>query len=221
MNPSSAVSRPPRRSPAPGERQVDGERTKAALVDAALEEFAAKGYAGTGVREVAERAGVSKDLIAYHFGSKEGLYRAVQRAWVARQDAFADTTKSLAANLGRYLHEVLSDPRPMRLLTWRGLSLGSSGAPELADDVYPRLEHLARRIESGELDAGLDPAVLQLALLGAVAAPVVFPDSVHRLFGKSPDDPAFEARYRAGLLRLFHIPDETGLAEGTGERAGI
>jgi AcrR family transcriptional regulator len=59
---------------------VDAERTRAALLDAALQEFSEKGFAGARVRDIAERAGVSKDLIAYHFGGKEGLYRAVQQA---------------------------------------------------------------------------------------------------------------------------------------------
>ncbi|HMK95915.1 MAG TPA: TetR family transcriptional regulator, partial [Acidimicrobiales bacterium] len=78
-----AAPRRQRRSPAPNERRVDPERTKAALVSAALDEFATKGFAGARVRDIARRAGVSKDLIAYHFGGKEGLLMAVQQAWLA------------------------------------------------------------------------------------------------------------------------------------------
>lgn len=192
-----------RRAPAPEERQVDAGRSKAALVDAALEEFAAKGFAGARVRDIADRAGVSKDLIAYHFGGKEGLYRAVQRAWMARRDSFVDHNLSLADNLARYLHDMLSDPRPMRLLAWRGLALSTAAPPEVSDDAYPSVAQIARRQESGELDPDLDPATLQLVLLGAVAAPIVFPDSVTRLFGTDAADPDFEARYRGGLLQIL------------------
>ena len=49
----------PRRSPAAGERQRDAERSRQALLTAALDEFSLKGFAGARVAEIAERAGVS------------------------------------------------------------------------------------------------------------------------------------------------------------------
>jgi AcrR family transcriptional regulator len=48
---------------------------KATLLKVALTHFAARGYDGVQVREVAEEAGVSKPTLYYHFGSKEGLFR--------------------------------------------------------------------------------------------------------------------------------------------------
>jgi len=47
----------------------------ARLLLSALAHFAAKGYDGVQVKEVAEDAGVSKPTLYYHFGSKEGLFR--------------------------------------------------------------------------------------------------------------------------------------------------
>jgi AcrR family transcriptional regulator len=52
----------------------DGD-LKASLLLSALSHFAAKGYDGVQVKEVAEEAGVSKPTLYYHFGSKEGLFR--------------------------------------------------------------------------------------------------------------------------------------------------
>ncbi|MBI4912853.1 MAG: TetR/AcrR family transcriptional regulator [Acidobacteria bacterium] len=48
---------------------------KASLLLVALTHFAARGYEGVQVKEVAEEAGVSKPTLYYHFGSKEGLFR--------------------------------------------------------------------------------------------------------------------------------------------------
>jgi AcrR family transcriptional regulator len=48
---------------------------KARLLLSALSHFAAKGYDGVQVKEVAEEAGVSKPTLYYHFGSKDGLFR--------------------------------------------------------------------------------------------------------------------------------------------------
>ncbi|HQR44701.1 MAG TPA: TetR/AcrR family transcriptional regulator [Thermoanaerobaculia bacterium] len=49
------------------------------LVDVAVALFAERGYATTSVREIVERAGVSKPVLYYHFGSKEGLYLEIMR----------------------------------------------------------------------------------------------------------------------------------------------
>ncbi|MEY2452821.1 MAG: hypothetical protein QOD92_2395 [Acidimicrobiaceae bacterium] len=61
-------------------RRTQAERsatTRAALLAAARELFAADGFAATGREQIAERAGVSRGALYHHFGSKEKLFRAV------------------------------------------------------------------------------------------------------------------------------------------------
>jgi TetR/AcrR family transcriptional regulator len=210
MTASTHARHGPRRAPAPEQRQIDPDRTRAALLDAALEEFAAKGFAGARVRDIAHRAGVSKDLIAYHFGGKDGLYLAVQQAWLDRQDSSADPGLPLAELLTRYLHDALTDPRPMRLLAWRGLASPDEAPPDGTPGAVD-LSAMRARQQRGELPADIDPAVLRLLLLAAVAAPVVFTDHTRKLFGTAPGDPKFEERYTRGLQRLIaHLCQESG-----------
>src|SRR3977135_2767643 len=52
------------------------EKTKAAILKAALEEFSHEGAAGARTDEIARRAGVNKALLYYYFKDKEGLYAA-------------------------------------------------------------------------------------------------------------------------------------------------
>lgn len=61
-----------------------GEETRAAVIAAALSEFGARGYGGATTRRIAEAAGVTLPVIAYHFGGKEGLYLACAEDTVAR-----------------------------------------------------------------------------------------------------------------------------------------
>ncbi len=49
-----------------------------AILDAAEACFSRGGYAGAAMREIAEKAGVSKSLLHYHFQSKEHLFVEVQ-----------------------------------------------------------------------------------------------------------------------------------------------
>ena len=53
------------------------ERTREDILDVATAEFAANGYAGARVDEIAARTRTTKRMIYYHFGSKQGLYLTV------------------------------------------------------------------------------------------------------------------------------------------------
>jgi AcrR family transcriptional regulator len=47
------------------------------IMQAAVDAFGRRGYAATSVREIVEQAGVTKPVLYYHFGSKEGLMKAI------------------------------------------------------------------------------------------------------------------------------------------------
>jgi len=47
------------------------------IVTEATRLFAEKGYAGTSTAEIVQAAGVTKPMVYYYFGDKEGLFRAV------------------------------------------------------------------------------------------------------------------------------------------------
>lgn len=56
--------------------QHDSERTRARIVDAAVLSFSAEGFSAMTTRRLAEAAEVNVATLSYHFGSKEGVYRA-------------------------------------------------------------------------------------------------------------------------------------------------
>jgi AcrR family transcriptional regulator len=51
---------------------------KARLIEAALRDFADRGYDSVGVTEIAAAAGVTVGSLYHHFGSKAGLYSAIR-----------------------------------------------------------------------------------------------------------------------------------------------
>src|SRR5487761_2739059 len=64
-----------------------GEDTRRRILDTALALFGSLGFEATTTRALAERAGVNLPAIQYYFGSKEGLYRAVNQQIAERISA--------------------------------------------------------------------------------------------------------------------------------------
>jgi AcrR family transcriptional regulator len=67
---SSGTDRKPR-------KRLTALARRAAILDAALEVFAARGYAASSIDEIANAAGISKALIYEHFPSKRELHAAL------------------------------------------------------------------------------------------------------------------------------------------------
>ena len=74
------------------------------LLETATELFAEKGYAGTSVREIVDRAGVSKPVLYYYFKSKEGLFYAILE-WAA--DAQQEILNEIFATSGTVLERFI------------------------------------------------------------------------------------------------------------------
>lgn len=194
-----------RRAPDPERRRRDPERARERLLEAAAEEFGAKGFSGARIREIAARAGLNQQLISYYFGGKAGLYEALQRRWRERSGELGDP--------GRPLEDVVADfyragaeNRPWaRLLAWQGLADAAGGEeqpPEDAGLMGWMAEELKRRQKTGELAADLDPGYTGFALFALAAAPVVLPQIARGLTGADPDSPEFQQAYAEELVRL-------------------
>lgn len=66
-------------------------RTKAAILSAATDIFAEKGFGGARVDDIATRANINKRMLYHYFGDKEALYTAVlESAYVGIRTAEAD-----------------------------------------------------------------------------------------------------------------------------------
>jgi AcrR family transcriptional regulator len=81
------------------------------ILDAALDEFAARGFAAARMEDIAARAGVTKGTLYLYFASKEELFKSLVResigaAIAARQveaDAFEGSTPELLATVLRFM----------------------------------------------------------------------------------------------------------------------
>jgi AcrR family transcriptional regulator len=84
-----------------------GELSRERILAAAISLFSERGFAGTSVADVCERAGVVKTALYWHFQSKEGLLDAalarVAEAWIEQIRASVDEVTGLEARLERFM----------------------------------------------------------------------------------------------------------------------
>jgi TetR/AcrR family transcriptional regulator len=119
------------------------------ILDVAEALFARRGYAGVGLREVADAAGLGKSSLFHHFSSKALLYSEVMWRVLARLQERLDAALHFPASAERRLErwvEVLIDslaehPTTARLLL-RGL-FEDDGLPRDAPEAQAAEETLA------------------------------------------------------------------------------
>jgi AcrR family transcriptional regulator len=181
------------------------EQATEALLDAALEAFADKGFHGASVASIATRAGTSKGLVYAYFPTKEDLLVAVVRRRLADAVALLDAVPPgpPAEQLGRFIADQL-DAAAANVTSYRLLL-----ALELQPDVAPALRRatvalaapltaLADRLTAIFADLGAaDPAAetryFQATMTGAIHALVLSPHRFPRA--------AFEERLRRTFIR--------------------
>lgn len=117
------------RSTSPARRRRTAEEARREILDVAEARFLAEGPGALRLQEIAAEVGVSHPTILHHFGSREGLVRAVAaRSLEALQaDLVAtlgehDVARIDLAALVRRVFSMLGDQKQARMLAWLALS---------------------------------------------------------------------------------------------------
>jgi len=142
-------------------RRMSAAQRRAALLDAALEVFAQRGFTEASLDDVAARGGVSKALIYEHFATKRDLQRALLEGFMrealgAVATAFSaaqGTEARLRASVDAFLGFVEARPAAWRMV---GRNVGDPDAAEvvarLQDEVTAAVAALLEQ-EAPALDA--------------------------------------------------------------------
>lgn len=96
------------------------ERSRTAILEAALQLFSHQGFRATSIRDVAGRAGVSTGSVYHHFRDKEALFTTLlDRFWTASEDASFPLNRALEAGaFPDRLHELANAARQV-IVDWR------------------------------------------------------------------------------------------------------
>jgi TetR/AcrR family transcriptional regulator len=163
----STVPKPSKR----GAGQRDPDRTRAQVLSVARQEFAKLGLAGARVDEIVRIAGVSKQVVYYHFNSKDELFRAALLSsyeeilasnLAYRRKAPGGSPEKRLRNLIVHLFDRIGRRREVISLIveenrYRGQHLRRSDLPYRSSE--PMVEHLAEVLREGEASGIFRPRI--------------------------------------------------------------
>jgi AcrR family transcriptional regulator len=198
-----------------------GQTSRDKILDAAESLFAKRGYAGIGLREVAEVVGLGKSSLFHHFRNKPQLYAAVVTRILVRIEE--RLIRSLAAGgdpvarLERWLDEIVDllaeNPAWARLLL-RSLFEDDDLSGELPEEIeghrtigriLASVSALLREgMGTGQLRVASVPHVL-LTVVGATVFPFASGEFGGEVLGKDIFDPAEVRRRKRELRELLRF----------------
>src|SRR5437868_5863286 len=181
-----------------------GLETRRAILDAALDLFSERSFAGASTRAIAEVAGVTQPLLHYHFAGKEELWRA------AVDDLFERFRTSMAQRLSglrgvddvtiaklmvrHFVEFSAANPQLHRIIMQESKHAGARFDWLVETHVRPLYENAVAMFERlagrGELSP-VAPAHLYYLLTGAGATVFVLAPECQRLTGVDPFAPEF------------------------------
>src|SRR2546423_11301708 len=147
-------------------QERNADRTRARILEAATEEFAARGIGGARVSRIAEVAGCNKAMLYAYFGNKDDLFDAVFSASLDKYlDEVGFDVDDLPAYAGKVFDYFEAHPDRLRLSVWYRLERPDGQPLEAIIAVNQRrLEGLQRgmrrRTVSRRVTPGSPPALL-------------------------------------------------------------
>jgi AcrR family transcriptional regulator len=164
-----AISRPSGEERASsGEASAKGLSRRDAIIEAATELFAERGYNGVSVQEIADAAGTHKTTVLYHFDTKDALHEAVLEqalgkvAEIQREFLAGPFVRERVGFLIDQIHNFYAEHPSLARLLQRELlePAGNEAYIKLfVDPIYvPAMKSFQRAIERG-LIRKIDPAL--------------------------------------------------------------
>jgi len=197
----------------PAPRTRNRERTRRSIVTAARAEFAARGYAGARMEQIAQRAGVKKELIYHYFRGKEQLFEEVRSSQLADAEAdhalpqspLADRSQHPTSLFSWRFSRMLGDLEWVKLLTWEAAQADVAPLPSEEGrrvTIRKSIAAIKAAQKDGLLPADLDARFLQLAMFSLATYPLAFSQITAMTTGMAASDARFQKAWTAFLQQL-------------------
>ena len=199
----------------PEPRTRDAERSKSAILEAARQLFAQKGFDASSIAEIAQLAGVARGTPAYFFGSKEALFEEVvsqlnQRAFsivptaLERAGENPDAETLIEVFIDTYLEFHQTNPEFLRVIHW--ISLTENRLTTQAVTHWNSLANMLSAVMMTLKDTPLereDPRQMVLTIIGMCNAYLTYGVTVAEPLGLHTNAPGFLEARKTHLKHLL------------------
>lgn len=167
-----------------------GERTHAAVLEAAYRLFVQQGYAGTSMRQIAQEADLALGGIYNHFANKEEIFKAVVFTYHPVVLALPRIVESTAVNFETFVHDAMAaftaefdqHPELFNLFFIELTEFNGRHVPELMQRVMPAVATFHQSVMASQGDLRIQsPMVVLQTLIGLLLSYVL----TRRLFDRS------------------------------------
>ncbi|HLW18272.1 MAG TPA: TetR family transcriptional regulator [Actinomycetota bacterium] len=181
----------------------DAAATKERILEAAFEEFATRGFAGSRVDDIADKAQCNKALLYQYYGDKEALFRHVLECKMAGLQSIKEDPDSFAEAVGEFFDFYAANPWLPRMLMWEALDFGDERVPneaERAQKFEQHVERLEQAQQAGTVDPELDPRQTLVSLIGLIHIWFAAPQTARMICGGNPYTKEALKRRRAHVV---------------------
>jgi AcrR family transcriptional regulator len=196
-------------------RSAQKERTRARILECALDAFAERGFEGATVRDIAAAAGVNHGLIKYHFEDKDNLWKAAVTFLFERMHAEMETPaedlrlppyEQLRSWIRRYVHYCARHPEHARIMVQE--SIRDSDRLRWAVEKFIKPDHDARAmIHEAYVRKGIYPDIPRYSIAYSIVAVCQYlfmlGHEVKLVFGVDPSDPDVIDQHAEAILHMF------------------
>jgi len=176
--------------------------------------FAARGFDGTSLQDLADAVGIRKPSLLYHFNSKAELRRGVLEELLSHwQDVLPRLLLAATSGLRRFdaiTRELVTfftdSPDRARLLVREALDRPVELRASIVDNVSPWVKVVCDNIRAGQkqgmIHPDVDPEAYVTHVIALVISSVATFDTVGAVMHAGDDAQAQRARHVAELLRV-------------------
>jgi TetR/AcrR family transcriptional regulator len=191
-------------------RNVDGDKTRHAILKAAEDLFVEQGFAATSMATIAKRAGVTKSLIHHHFGSKRELWdivkTSVMEEYGVQQEAMlrerVPDSSLIEDSLVVYFRFLQRNPNVVRLWSWMTVENDKHCADLSQELTRSGVELLREGQRLGHIRSDVEPEYV-LAQFFALVRGWFNERPIMQSCVLTESDEVCDERYLAATLKVF------------------